>query len=336
MDNAQSQLLPVYCDQNIWASILQGNLDDLLTHLKSIDGCVFVYSEATINEIARDMNLERRKAYIDLLAKLNARYMVIQDDNSVQLLQCNPEEPLSNALNDKLSQTAMNTMQQFLFKFHGGRKGEDFKEVLHEQVKMMENLFSSLSSNIDTLQNDPTLSQNDLELLRDAREKIKAGPQAFANMINDLGESLDRSIPNQKDFNGLKDIYTEIDCGPIILNNIKPPNVVDKIWDRFKNVLPAEKQLMTIDDYLSQHLTSKSHLLFNKVNALYSFLNSIGYHSDKATYKENKFVASMTDHRHCGYGAFCAFVFSSDNRFIMKSSAVYEYFKINSQLMHVE
>ena len=65
-------------------------------------------------------------------------------------------------------------------------------------------------------------------------------------------------------------------------------------------------------------------------------LNAIGYKTDKDWLKEDRFVAAHSDGNHASFGAFADEFISMDKRLCEKARAVYQYFGIATEVVHLK
>ena len=69
--------------------------------------------------------------------------------------------------------------------------------------------------------------------------------------LKETEELMAKDIPDDRNWNGVKDFREHVDIGPKQLNNIAAPNVLEQIWDMFKHISPYDKCARNIDDFFS-------------------------------------------------------------------------------------
>lgn len=141
------------------------------------------------------------------------------------------------------------------------------------------------------------------------------------------------------DWSGVKDFRNHVEIGPKQLNNITAPNVLEKVWDLFKDKEPYDKLNWTLVDFFSikQNLICPDRPYFNyqKVTAIYNHLNFIGFHPDSNTHIERRFIAAMSDLGHASIASFADNLFSIDEDFVIKTRAAYEYLGVRTKVHQV-
>lgn len=161
--------------------------------------------------------------------------------------------------------------------------------------------------------------------------------QKLSDSAEELSNQLEENIDTPVGFSAIESFQSFTGLGPVQLNNIEPPDVIPQIW----------KALQESEDFGSEDITFE--MLFGdeawkswfpqepgivgKINALYNLLNTVGYHTDPKQDRERKFVATMSDHQHAGYGGFAHKLLSRDERFVKKVRAVYEHLRIGTEVI---
>ncbi|MFZ0022590.1 hypothetical protein [Acinetobacter sp.] len=122
------------------------------------------------------------------------------------------------------------------------------------------------------------------------------------------------------------------------LNNINMPQVVEKIWNLYKE--KEDYKNFTIDDFWTINVLEKNKerklYKYEKVNIIYNMMNFIGFYSDTKLDHVNGVQRSISDFTHAQIASFCHFFFTNDNNLIKKVDAIYEYLDIPTQLAHID
>ncbi|KUO58850.1 hypothetical protein APF79_04405 [bacterium BRH_c32] len=157
------------------------------------------------------------------------------------------------------------------------------------------------------------------ELIDKSTKQIKESNYNTENPLNDLRKLLDINFDK--------------------LNEIEPPNIINKIWDKIKTGIKNNNVNLTYDDLFGDGLTkyypNQKISVVMKVNGLYNLLNSIGYHPDKNLRNDNKFIPFINDHRHAGNAIYSDFFITRDKRLIKKAEAIYEHLKIGTKIIFI-
>jgi hypothetical protein len=170
-----------------------------------------------------------------------------------------------------------------------------------------------------------------------AEEAIAQLKNTLPQVFNDMGKMLDYKMNSGTPIKQVEDFFR---AGPKILNNIKGPDVVKKIWAMMSERIPDKT--LTIETFFGltpdiYKYTDKRDLsLVEKVNALYHQLNFLGYHRDSKLNDLQKFNASFSDRSHAGCAIFCHYFMSMDEDLIMKTAAAYEYLGVFTKLIHLK
>ena len=136
-----------------------------------------------------------------------------------------------------------------------------------------------------------------------------------------------------------KRLLTDQFKSPKELNNLEPPQILNKIWHKFKSVHPFDKVCGDIDDFFRLKTNpiypERPYFKHEKVHSVYNMLNSLGYYPDSKVHKERRFVAAMSDNSHASMASFCNVLLSRDENFVKKVTAAYEYLELPTIVIHV-
>ena len=75
--------------------------------------------------------------------------------------------------------------------------------------------------------------------------------------------------------------------------------------------------------------------IFLKIVSAYMSLNYWGYRTDDQLKKDRKMTSSLSDSSHLGHAAFCAGMFSSDDKLVNKGKAIFSHLNIGTDIIHV-
>lgn len=324
----------LYLDQNILDFFVKNGTDGF--GQKLIEKFQIVYSDETLKEIRRSTGYEN--IFLNVLKELNSyhlRIVVEQPEFTITdratITSRNVFEAFGEYCeNNNQYEDIENSMNQWLFKFSGGRSGSKISDIHEEQLIA----FANLMKGIVDLSNDfPD------EFKEQIKEHSALMIDQYKSTLNDLEKTISKDIPDTKNWNAIKSFRESIGIGPKQLNNIEPPNVIERIWDIFKIKIPENNQIKNLDDFfnISVNLVypDKPYHLHQKVNSMYNMLNTIGYFPDSNIHKERRFVAALSDNSHASMASFCNLLLSRDEFFVKKVRAVYEYLEVPTEVILV-
>jgi hypothetical protein len=323
----------VYLDQNILDFFTKEGLGGFGQIL--INDYQVVYSDETLKEIRRSKCFE--ETFLNVLKDLNAHHLklIVEQPNftitgKASISDRDPyiayKEYCENS-DDGVD--IEHAMQQWLFKFSGGRKGDSIADIHNEQISVFSELMDSIMDNADEL---PVEIQSQLS---DYTKEMASQHRAALEKTESI---MLENIEDDKNWDGIKDFRSQVGIGPKELNNIEPPNVLVKIWDEFKT-LPTYQSTLDMDDFFQLKKNpinpEQPYYKHQKVTGIYNMLNTFGYYPDSKVHKERRFIASVSDNSHASIASFCQILLSNDLNFIKKVTAAYEYLKIPTQAHHV-
>lgn len=321
-----------YLDQNILDMMrkygVKGFVDAFLKD------CQVIYSDETLKEIKRSG--DRHVEFLDVLRSLDAYHIKIileqpgfkiTDDAFISYRGVD-EIYQEFCENDPEYGSFLNTMNQFMFKFSGGRKGDSISQIHDEQRIAFDGLLDNMKSKTAQLASEyPELNTQIDTIAREQSSQFDEALSKTESLILD-------DIPDDTQWSGITTFRTEVDLGPVELNNITEPDVLQKIWERYR-IHPAYKNI-DIEQFFGININPDQPLYrFQKVVSIYSILNTIGYHPDSKVHKEKRFIAAQSDMQHASMGLFCNFLLSADTAFIKKVRATYEYLDIECTAIYV-
>jgi hypothetical protein len=217
------------------------------------------------------------------------------------------------------------SLAQFTHKFFGGQQGKNFQSLIDDQQEAFADLMREMSNNIEMLsESEKAEIQRFLPML-EALPNL--GQQQFKEQAAKLSARLE-DIPSPETFNGAKDFRGAMEIAPISLNNIRPPNVMQRIWAQVSASGKIPSQINSASDFLEQgvwaHMKDGEPTWEDKIGSLYSLLNFMGYFPDEDLHKDNGFRSAMGDQIHATYAAFAQLFITCDERMAKKTYAIYE------------
>lgn len=324
----------VYLDQNVLDFFTKQGLGEFGQML--IKDYQVVYSDETLKEIRRSKGFE--ESFLNVLKDLKANHLkliveqpnfIITDNASISVRD--PYDVYKEYCeNSDDGVDIEHAMQQWLFKFSGGRKGDSINDIHNEQISAFSELMDSIIDNSDEL---PEETQRQLQIYtKEMTSQFKATLEKSESMMLE-------NIEDDKNWDGIKDFRSQVGIGPKQLNNIEPPNVLVKIWDKLKTLPTYSQANMNIDDLFQLKKNpiypEQPYFKHQKVTGIYNMLNTLGYYPDSKVHKERRFIAAASDNSHASIASFCNFLLSNDEHFIKKVNAAYEYLEIPTLAKHV-
>lgn len=227
----------------------------------------------------------------------------------------------------------MKSMEQWLYKFSGGRVGDGIAEIHAEQKAAFSGLMKQMQSGATELANDvPGIE----ELLRQCSVQME---QQFSDTLDETERLMKQNIIDDKSWSGIKEYRKAVDIGPKELNNIEPSGVLQQIWERYRSIPPYADMEITIEAFFGVSKNpiypNQPYFKHQKVTGIYNMLNTLGYFPDSKVHKERRFIASLSDTSHASMASFCDFLFSRDEYFVKKVRAAYEFLEIPTSVQLV-
>ncbi|BBS16766.1 hypothetical protein ACK32X_03415 [Aeromonas dhakensis] len=223
---------------------------------------------------------------------------------------------------------------QSLLKFYGGRHGDTFDDINNEQIDAFDNLLSY----IQTLVNVDEIQKLSPEINRHISAYTLELKQSHDEALKHASQELRKHVSDEINYSGVNDYRENTGIGPVQLNNIEPPNVLEKIWEMHKYVDGYAGLNFTMEQFYGISLNpiyNREMHLFEKITSIYNVLNIVGFYPDSRMKKENRFTAAMSDAGHASIGSFADFVFSKDIAFVKKTRAAYEFLQAKTQVIEV-
>ncbi|AJQ95664.1 hypothetical Protein YC6258_03628 [Gynuella sunshinyii YC6258] len=321
----------LYLDQNILDLFVKNGMGSF--GRKLMDKFQIVYSDETLKEVRRSTGYEND--FLNIIKDLGSCHLkivveqpgfIITDKATITSRDVFEafEEYCSN---DNEYGNIENSMNQWLFKFSGGRSGDSISDIHDEQVAAFSQLMGGMLDNADELPD---------EMRGQIKEYSKSMMEQFKSTLQEIENTMSKDIPDTKEWNGIKSYRESVGIGPKELNNIEPPKVIEKIWDTFKARLSENDQINSLEDFFQIRINpiypDRPYHQHQKIAGMYNMLNTIGYFPDSKVHKERRFVAAMSDNSHASMASFCNLLLSRDENFVKKVRAVYEYLGVPTEV----
>lgn len=321
----------VYLDHNILDFFVKNGLGSFGKDLT--ESHQVVYSDETLKEIKKSQGKEDK--FLETLKLLNAFHLKIVLDEQFQPTgkatltqrdikeaydEYNNKEPIPDGAND--------IMLMYLQKIFGGKEELSFNDLRTENILSFTALIEFITNQCKESGSFSTITE---DYLKNLQHKFNSAVDTYTDKMN-------QDVPNPFGWSGVNDYRKTVELGPKQLNNIEPPNVLEKITDFFSQIPPYSNNV-SVDDFFNLHTNpvypERPFYDYLKITVIYTMLNIIGYHPDSKLHNEKRFLASTSDQNHASMASFTDLLLSADNNFIKKTSAIYEYLNIKTDIQNV-
>lgn len=317
-----------YLDHNILDSIRKGDPHKIKLLIKELN-LTPIYSFENLKEIKRSVGSE--DIFLNLLKELKAKFIEpllennlltgsakIQDVDifDVWAWFIENEEPMPEY---GYGLTSM------LEKFYGGRSDESFSDI-----------FAKGSEEFKILLNDALKDIEDKDAIT---EEMRAAIESLPDLLNEQYQQMTRKLDGQEQ-SPVKAFEAATGLGALVLKNIEPPNVVEKIFEKVQKSMEGPE--LDIDIFFgvkpppNERNNDREKTLAEKINSIYHQLNFLGYYRDTSMKTSRGFVRSSSDMTHAGVASFCHLLLCRDEGLVTKAAAAYEYLGVRTQIVHFQ
>lgn len=327
-----------YLDHNILDLLVKNPSLVFKTQLK--DKFQILYSDENLKEIRRTG--ENGSSYLKVFEELGAMYLKLiltpkfEVTGDATITELSPFVAFDNYCEniEPVYENIEQAMSQSLLKFYGGRGDANFEDIKNDQIDAFDDLMVYLQDLGEKIQEVDSNSDINAQISAYTTDMKKKHDKAVAQSANELRKHVD----DEYNYSGVKNYRDYTGIGPMQLNNIEPPNVIEKIWEAHRELDGYKGHEFTIEQFYGISLNSiynREMFFFEKITSIYNVLNVVGYHPDSKMEKERRFTAAMSDAGHASIGSFADYVFSRDLAFIKKTRACYEFLNTKSQVIEV-
>jgi hypothetical protein len=307
----------IYLDHNIYDSFTKNELQELKTLI--LESFQVAYSNENLKEIARSPKYS--DSFLKILSELNAYYMeIVLDENGnitdrMRFLDISPQIAYTEQLKNTRDFASIN-FDQFLHKLLGGRDTSNWSEIIGE-------IQNSVDSMLDDLDTDDNIFKLGVSHLR----------EGAYHTLEQLKVQIEATIPDDKELNATSSLRKEAGTGPVVLNNIQGRGTLHRIFEIIKS-LPGMSKVQNLflgieNDEITM-LVNPNKTIYQKICGLYTFLEMLGYWSDRRLKKERRFLAFQSDQFHVANAAFTKAIITRDKPLAMRARAIYEYLGIGT------
>jgi hypothetical protein len=323
----------IYFDHNVFDLMIKGDPFGIKNFLKKGE-LIPVYSKENLAEIKRSTGYEDK--FLDLLTEIEARHLSpILDEYSKQTGKANifegePHNFYKEYLENNIQMPTFGYgLSGMLEKMYGGLEGSSFEEI-----------FSKGSGELSLLLKEATESLSEEDLDENTITQIKTLSEQMPGILKHCYSDVAQHLDTCESESHVKELESQTNLCPKVLNNIKGPRVLEQIWDLLDSNFKIEgitlEKFFGIDqsDWQQNDIDELKNI--DKVNAIYHQLNFLGYFRDSKMKKKRRFTASISDMTHAGLATFCKFFLCRDGDLVMKASAAFEYLKLNTEILYLK
>ena len=340
----------IYLDQNILTLVAKHSHLIERGQFAGLD-YQFIFSNETLNEIKRSNQPEK---YLDILNLINARHLVVDTDEKFTFIDSAcikvfmPLEEVYNefAFSDVIDDYAekfLDSNNDFLLLNLADNDRESSLEEIHlNQKKNYSGLLDEMHTNCELLLSSDEIPIEFKEYIEwfttNSRNSME---EPFYDALGSIEKTLTEQgydISGNEGFSGIRETESRLGFGAKELNNIKSPNVINKIYKLYCSKSLDECKV-PITEFINffQKPKVENDILNNQILQLYIFLNIIGYQRDKNFHKQKRRLVSMlSDAKHAMYGSYADYIASDDEAFLLKCQAIYEYLNVKARIMRIK
>ncbi|WP_407303543.1 hypothetical protein [Acinetobacter sp.] len=327
-----------YLDQNILDGLIDCIDNDSLFVEGFVDRYQEVYSDISFQEIYKAGKKDKKysDAFLSLLNRLHAIYLKpVMDEQfrftgQMRLLSDSTIELYEEYISESLKYDEfINPLQKNIFAMYGGI--QDYKSMADSQIETQYKLLEFLDHQINILKNEKIehpLFNLFIKQKEDELDDLKKHMPAFE-------ETVRKNADCMKHANSEKDAHLayrkELKLNIDEINQHQFPNILMKIWETLK-ANNSSLDGLELDAFLG--IKNVEHN-FEKIHAIYSNLNLSGYRPEKKVKNEKKFISAQADISHVAYASYCHYFITNDGRLADKSLVIYEYLKINTEILSI-
>ena len=315
-----------YLDHNVLDLMTKGDPLQVRQLLRNAN-LTPVYSWVSLEEIHQSKGHEMD--FIGLLDEIGARFIEplldekFRATGQARVHSISPRNQYENFLQHQSENPHGDFgFSDILLKFYGGKPDVPFAEVFETPLN---NVFEHLMRLLDDIEGLPDELKPHIELVKEMATSV---PEALRHHMEPMITQLDEMGSPASAFNA------KIGIGPLTLNNINPPNVVQQVWKHVASKMDEDsldlERFFGLKPQAFNPDIDQELILQEKVNAIYHQLNFLGYYRDSKMKKERRFHASFRDMTHAGIAAYCHVFICRDANLVMKTKAAYEFLGIKT------
>lgn len=332
----------LYLDQNIIDKLVDCPI--LITH-ELFSSFQVIYSDETLNEIERSGNPDK---FLKVLKDLKARKMFFEIKSS-QLTGNVAIKPYTNPFNaykdfisrdtiDDIANKMIVNNRELVFNLFSINANNSIIRCIEDSYTNFEEIYEDMFKSLAALKEElPSVIYEEIEKeIKSVYEPQVSEYKATQNTLLDNMVSSGLDIEHVKGQAGIKSLEKETGVDAKVLNNIKPPNVLKKIYEKYLDS-DLNKEKSIYDFYLiSDTVFGRSPYTFEKVLNIYMILNVLGYKRDEGFHKRyRRFVSASSDGQHLAYACYCDRFYTEDNKLSEKAKAIFEFLNVRTHVKKI-
>ena len=330
----------LYLDQNILDKIVEYPVLIEDGQFAGYD-CQVIYSNETLNEIERSGEPDK---FLQVLENLKARRMIFEVDQNFKITGAviinsylSPffvyKEFLFKDFIDEIASKIITNNMQFIFSLFSNESSNCIVDYANKSKGNFDNIHKQTLEAFESVEDE--ISKDDYQFLKKFVErKFKEQSSQFHAAQDSMLESMSNTgvdLKSNNGHNGIRELEEVTKIDGKTLNNIKPPKVLEKIYEKYTD---SNDTTHITDFYLiSNKIYSRDLYRFEKVMNLYMMLNILGYKRDKGFQKKYKrLISANSDGQHLAYACYCNCFLSEDKAFTEKAKAIFEFLNIETRV----
>jgi hypothetical protein len=307
-EHSSHQDLLLYLDHSYLDLFVKGRLTSL-PHEKGGIRLVSVYSQETLQEIERSAGFETR--FLDVLARLEARYLAPHIVggrflDSADLVTVDPHTKYQEFKDSQIDVKGADVLlMRIVQTMTGTRPDLNVADLLAELKRL------GVDMGNEAL--DQAKAAEDLP--QDLRDRLQALPR----LVEDSEETA--SATEVKQPASVEEFDRYLLGGAHELNNIRPPRVVEQIWERMPQTAWERTSIAAFFGIEGDPPPSRAE----KAQKVFNVLGIVGYFRDPNLKQDRKMDSLMSDMGHAAFASYCHAFATRDERLARKASAAYEF-----------
>lgn len=324
-----------YLDQNILNLFVKNFDEDHRVYQFFKENYQVVYSNTTLSEIYKaflnSQDMSNCTKYLNVLTWLDAYHIrIVCTEKFIFLNQCIISPlPVFHWFDQYVENKKewgfldIHIYNQLLLSY---QKEKDFDELKREALQVYNKNLEIMRTACNELKLFPLFKERSEIMLKQVVDEKKVYEKSIDFMLS--------IIRKYADTEKMSELFrNEMGVFPKHLNNIKAPNVIEKIWSLYKEKEGYKN--FNINDFwtitVNEKIKGRELYNYEKVNIFYNMMNFIGFEQDTKIDQIDGIQRSMSDFTHAQIASFCDFFFTHDKKLEIKTKAIYEYLGVNTK-----
>ncbi|WP_288774093.1 hypothetical protein [uncultured Psychrobacter sp.] len=333
----------LYLDQNIIDKIVDY---PVLMTSELFSSFQVIYSDETLREIERSGDPNK---FLKGLEELKARKIFFEMNSLFELtgnVAIKPylspfvvyEDFIARDTIDGIANNMIVNNRELIFNLFSRNANKSIKGYIEESYINFEAIYDDTFKNLSYLKDElPSAMYEVLE--KEITSEYKEQSRKLSSTQNIMLDNMVSSgfqVEHVKGQEGIKALEKETGIDAKVLNNIKPPNVLKQIYQKYVDS-NLNKEGSIDDFYLtSDTIFGRRPYIFEKVLNIYMMLNILGYKRDEGFHKKyRRFVSASSDGQHLAYACYCNSFYTEDIKFSEKAKAIFEFLNIGTDVVKI-